>query len=37
VRIFLSEKGAETQEYWMYSKFLQRISGTKFPQDAAGD
>jgi hypothetical protein len=33
----MSEKGAKTQEYWMYFKFLQRISDTKFPEDAADD
>jgi hypothetical protein len=37
VRNFVPEKGAKTQEYFVYFKFLQRIYDTKFPQSAADD
>ena len=30
-RNFVSEKGAKVQEYLVYFKLLQRISGAKFP------
>jgi hypothetical protein len=32
---FLPGKGAAAQEYFVYFKLVQRISGEKFPQSAA--
>jgi hypothetical protein len=34
-RIFLSGKGAKSQEYFVYFKILQRSPGKKFPLSAA--
>jgi len=36
MRNFSSEKGVALQEYLVYFKKPQRISGLKFPSDAAG-
>lgn len=35
-RDFLSKKGAELQQYFVYCKILQRIFGGKDPQSTAG-
>ena len=36
-RMFALEKGVVSQEYFLYLKKPQRISGTKIPQNAAGE
>ena len=36
-RMFALEKGVVSQEYFVYFKKPQRISGTKIPQNAAGE